>query len=58
MTKSQMKLTDPERMIIVNALTRAAVQYEKDAQHIFEFAQYGMTIKEPAEALAGLNGLN
>jgi hypothetical protein len=53
MTKTHMKLTDPERMIIVNALTRAAVQYEKDAERVLELAQYGMTIKEPAEALAG-----
>jgi hypothetical protein len=52
MAKTHTKLTDPERMIIVNALTRAAFQYDKDAEHASEFAQYGTTIKEPAEALA------
>jgi hypothetical protein len=52
-THMNMKLTDPERTIIVNALTRAAFQYDKDAERVSELAQYGMTIKEPAEDLAG-----
>ena len=53
MTNTHWKLTDLERTIIVNALTRAAFQYEKDAERVSELAQYGMTIKEPAEDLAG-----
>jgi predicted N-acetyltransferase YhbS len=44
-THMNMKLTDPERTIIVNALTRAAFQYDKDAERVSELAQYGMTIK-------------
>jgi hypothetical protein len=38
---------------IVNALTLAARQYEIDAEHASELALHGMTIFEPAEALAG-----
>ena len=53
MTNTHWKLTDLERTIIVNALTRAAFQYEKDAERVSELAQYGMTIKEPDEDLAG-----
>jgi hypothetical protein len=36
----------------VNALTLAARQYEIDAVHASELALHGMTIFEPAEALA------
>lgn len=49
----QIKLTDPERITILDALTRAASLYEKDAEHVSQFAMYGTTIKEPADALAG-----
>jgi hypothetical protein len=52
MTTKRMSLTDPERTMIVNALTVAARQYERDAEHASELALHGMTIKEPAEALA------
>jgi len=46
------KLTEPERTTIVNALTLAARQYEIDAERASELALHGMTIFEPAEALA------
>jgi|HubBroStandDraft_6_1064221.scaffolds.fasta_scaffold751065_2 hypothetical protein len=54
MTTKAFKLTDPERTTIVNALTVAMRQYEKDAEHALELALHGMTIREPAEALAAL----
>ena len=44
------KLTEPERTTIVNALTLAARQYEIDAERASELALHGMTIFEPAEA--------
>jgi hypothetical protein len=46
------KLADPERTTIVNALTVAARQYDRDAEQALELALHGMTIREPAEALA------
>jgi hypothetical protein len=52
MTTKAFKLTDPERAIIVNALTVAARQYETDAEHASELALHGMAIRDPAEALA------
>jgi hypothetical protein len=52
MTTKAFRLTDPERTTIVNALTVAARQYEKDAEHALELALHAMTIREPAEALA------
>lgn len=52
MSKTPIKLTEPERTTIVNALTLAARQYEIDAVHASELALHGMTIFEPAEALA------
>ena len=55
MTKTTpIKLTEQERATIVNALTLAARQYEIDAEHASELALHGMSIWEPAEALAGL----
>jgi hypothetical protein len=55
MTKTTpIKLTEQERTTIVNALTLAARQYEIDAEHASELALHGMSIWEPAEALAGL----
>jgi hypothetical protein len=47
-----LKLTEAERATIVNALTLAARQYEIDAERASELALHGMTIFEPAEALA------
>jgi hypothetical protein len=53
MSKSApLKLTEAERATIVNALTLAARQYEIDAERASELALHGMTIFEPAEALA------
>jgi hypothetical protein len=52
MATKAFRLTDPERTTIVNALTVAARQYEKDAEHALELALHSMTIREPAEALA------
>jgi hypothetical protein len=52
MATKAFKLTDPERTTVVNALTVAARQYEKDAEHALELALHSMTIREPAEALA------
>ncbi len=52
MTTKAFKLADPERTTIVNALTVAARQYERDAEHALELALHAMTIREPAEALA------
>jgi len=46
------KLTDAERTIIVNALTTAAQQYEKDAATAGELATHGLATKASAEALA------
>jgi hypothetical protein len=47
------KLTEQERTTIVNALTLAGRQYELDAERASELALHGMSIWEPAEALAG-----
>jgi hypothetical protein len=52
MSKTPIKLTEPERTTIVNALTLAARQYEVDAERAAELALHGMTIFEPARALA------
>ena len=52
MNTSQIKLTEQERTIIVNALTVAARQYEIDAERALELALHGMTIFEPARDLA------
>ena len=52
MSKTPIKLTEQERTTIVNALTLAARQFEIDAEHASELALHGMTIFEPAEALA------
>jgi hypothetical protein len=52
MSKTPIKFTDPERTTIVNALTLAARQYETDAEQVSELALHGMTIFEPAQALA------
>ena len=52
MSKTPIKLTEPERTTIVNARTLAARQHEIDAVHASELALHGMTIFEPAEALA------
>jgi hypothetical protein len=52
MATKAFKLTDPERTTVVNALTVAARQYEKDAEHALELALHSMTMREPAEALA------
>jgi hypothetical protein len=52
MNTSQIKLTEQERTIIVNALTVAARQYEIDAERASELALHGMTIFEPARDLA------
>jgi hypothetical protein len=46
------KLTEAERTTIVNALTLAARQYEIDAERASESELHGMTIFQPAEALA------
>ena len=46
------KLTDAERTIIFNALTTAALQYEKDAAAAYELAMHGLTIKASAQALS------
>ena len=46
------KLTDPERNVIVNALTLAARQYERDAEEAVELARHGINFFAPAEALA------
>jgi hypothetical protein len=51
MPKLEAKLTDEERMIIVHALTSAAVQYETDASAAFELAAHGISAKDAAEAL-------
>ena len=47
-----MKFTDAERTTLVNALTVATRQYELDAERASELALHGMTVFEPAEALA------
>jgi hypothetical protein len=52
MSKTPIKLTEPERTTIVNALTLAARQYEIDAEQASELALHGMTVFEPANALA------
>ena len=52
MSKNPIKLTEAERTTIVNALTLAARQYETDAESASELAMHGMTIFQPAEALA------
>jgi hypothetical protein len=52
MTTKAFRLTDAERTTIVNALTVAARQYERDVEQALELALHGMTIREPAEALA------
>jgi hypothetical protein len=49
---AHIKLIEAERITIVNALTLAARQYEKDAERASELALHGMTISEPAETLA------
>jgi hypothetical protein len=46
------RLTEVERTTIVNALTLAARQYEIDSERASELALHGMTIFQPAEALA------
>jgi hypothetical protein len=53
MSKTPIKLTEPERTTIVNALTLAGRQYEIDAERASELALHGMTFFEPANALAG-----
>jgi hypothetical protein len=45
------KLTDAERTIIVDALTAAAHQYEKDAATAHELAMQGVATMASAEAL-------
>jgi hypothetical protein len=52
MSKTAMKFTDAERTTLVNALTVATRQYEIDAERASELALHGMTVFEPAEALA------
>ena len=52
MTTKSFKLTKSERSIIVNALTLAGRQYERDAEQASELALHGMTFFEPARALA------
>jgi rubrerythrin len=52
MTTKAFRLADAERTTIVNALTVAARQYERDAEQALEMALHAMTIREPAEALA------
>jgi hypothetical protein len=52
MSKTAMKFTDAERTTLVNALTVATRQYELDAERASELALHGMTVFEPAEALA------
>jgi hypothetical protein len=52
MSKTPIKLTEEERTTIVNALTVAARQYQIDAEHAAELELHGMTIFEPARALA------
>jgi hypothetical protein len=52
MSKTAMKFTDAERTTLVNALTVATRQYEVDAERASELALHGMTVFEPAEALA------
>ena len=51
LTMKAFKLADPERTTIVNALTVAARQYDRDAEQALDLALQ-MTIREPAEALA------
>ncbi len=52
MSKTPMRFTEAERTTLVNALTVATRQYEKDAERASELALHGMTVFEPAEALA------
>jgi hypothetical protein len=52
MSKTPIKLTEAERTTIVNALTLTARQYEIDAERASELALHGMTVFEPAKALA------
>jgi hypothetical protein len=52
MSKTALKFTDAERTTLVNALTVATRQYEIDAERASELALHGMTVFEPAEALA------
>jgi hypothetical protein len=44
-------LTDAERVIVVNALTTAAHQYEKDAVTAGDLAMHGETTRASAQAL-------
>ncbi len=46
------KLTDAERMTILNALTVSAFQHEKDAAIASELALHGQTTRASADALA------
>jgi len=46
------KITDAERTIIVNALTVAICQYDKDAEEVAALALHGRTTMGPADALA------
>jgi hypothetical protein len=49
--KQMANLTDAERKIIVNALTTASHQYEKDAVTAEDLATHGDTTRASAEAL-------
>ena len=51
MNTTPLKLTEEERITIVNALTVAARQYEIDAERASELALHGMTTFEPARDL-------
>jgi hypothetical protein len=46
------KITDAERTIIVNALTVAICQYNKDAEEVAALALHGRATMAPADALA------
>jgi hypothetical protein len=52
MSTKSFKLTELERNVIVNALTLAARQYERDAEDAAELARHGIAFMTPAEALA------
>ena len=51
-TTMSAKLTDAERMTILNALTVSAFQHEKDAAVASELALHGQTTMASADALA------
>jgi hypothetical protein len=52
MNTTPLKLTEEERITIVNALTVAARQYEIDGESASELALHGMAVFEPARNLA------